>query len=247
MSRIKGTYIGKPGHNSELSNENINDEGDWHDVFQERMEAAGWAVRHEVVRNDGSERADFLAYHDSLNQSYDSGEWIGFELKYSDYERSTRAGQIANQIEEKYLNGSWLSSGEDVGMWVVAPYVEESHTGDHNDMVAARSRELEASNILCMMGFAYLNSWHPTPHINSATHGGGGDAFPRFEEWINTPGLPAFAGIFDPWKHTHIRGYEAERAGAECRVMQEGESAFQHDRDAMRGIAEKYIGGVSDE
>jgi len=247
VSRIRGTYIGKPGHNSELGSENISDESDWHDVFQKRMEAAGWSLKHEVVRNDGSERADFIGYHNKLNRSYESGEWIGFELKYSDYEHSTRAGQIGRQIEKKYLNGSWLSSGEDIGMWVVAPFVEKSHTGDSREMIATRNRELEASNILCRMGFGYLNSWHPTPHISFGEYGGGGDAFPRFKEWVNTPGLPAFTGVFDPWNHSRVTGYEAEQAADECRVMQSGDSSFGFDRDAMSEVADKYSGGVDDE
>ena len=247
MSRIHGNYIGKPGHNSELSQERINSEEDWHKVFKQQMEAAGWSLKHEVVRNDGPERADFLGYHSEINTSYTDGEWFGFELKYSDYDCSTKAAVAAKQIERKYLDGSWLSSGEDVAVWVVAPYVEESHTGDATEMSAARNRELEAAELLNKTGFGYLNSWHPTPYISIDRLSSKREAFPRFEQWVSTPALPAFEGVFDPWEHAHWFTYDAQKYADQCRVKHESTKVFDYDGDAMGAVFEKYRGGVADE
>ena len=244
MGRIKGSYIDKPGNDSLISREGINDEPDWHEAFEEKMEDAGWSLKHEVVRNDGEQRADFLGYHDSLNGSYNTGRWVGFELKYSDHKRRTRAGSIARQIEERYLNGSWLSSGEDVDLWVVAPYVEDSHTGDRQEMIAARNRELEASRLLTRAGFGYLHSWHPIPQI---AEGRAIDIepFPDIGDWVSTYGIPAFSGVVDPFKHTpRIR---LERVSERCRAIRSGDGAFIPDRDAMNQVREKYRGGGPDE
>jgi len=243
MSRIRGNYIGKPGHASDLSHEDINDEDDWHDVFKERMEAAGWSLRHEVVRNDGSERADFLGYHSGINTSYSDGEWFGFELKYSDYECNTRAAHAAQQIERNYLDGSWLSSGEDVAVWVVAPYVEESHTGNADEMAAARNRELEAELLLNKAGFGYLNSWHPTPYISVDGWTSEREAFPRFEGYVSTPDIPAFEGVFNSWEHGFWRDHAAQRTADEFRVHHSSGNVFHYDHDEMHQTTQKYIGG----
>jgi len=238
MTRIKGTYRSRPGYDTDLSGDNINDEPDWHDAFEKRMEKAGWTLKHEETRNDGRERADFLAYHDKLNTSYSSGEWIGFELKYSN-RQNTRMPRMAEQIEEKYLDGSWLSSGEDIALWVVAPYVEPSHTGDRAEMEVSRHRELEACNMLNHLGFGYLNSWHPLPHMVFDRYFRD-DPFPEYEGYMSTPGIPAFSGAFSPFKHANCGGYEAQRMADMCRAHHSTSGAFTYDREAKGDARDKH-------
>jgi len=237
MTRLDGEYRCTPGTNTTLSEDGISSEQDWHKAFRSRMEASGWYVKHEVTQNNGDERVDFLAYHDELNTSYTDGEWIGFELKYNDYEQRTKAGTAAAQIEQKYQDKSWLSSGEDVALWVVAPYVEESHTGKPREMTVARSRESEAMDILSKLGYGYLNSWHPTPYISF--EGRSTRPFPEFE-YVSTPDIPAFIGAFDPWRHGHTHEFEAQEQADMNRADQKISGAFSTDYDARTSVWEKY-------
>jgi hypothetical protein len=209
------------------------------------MEDAGWFLKHEIVANDSRNRADFLGYHSELNQSYDDGEWIGFELKYSDTKR-TRSTQIASQIEDKYMRRSWLSSGESVDLWVVAPYVEPSHTGDEMEMAVARNREMEASRHLTNCGFAYLHSWHPTPHIACDRYRHHTRAFEQYDPFIRNVDVPAFAGTFDPFEVSNPNDYELEMNAEYAQLQQRSRDVFCHDRDEARKINDKYRGGVDE-
>lgn len=231
-------YEPVPGTPTHLSREEeIAAEGEWHSVFAERMSNSGWSLKHEVVCNHGRERCDFLAYHDELNTEYDSGRWVGFELKYSDGS-STRALEIASQIEDKYAGESFTSSGKDVDFWVVAPYVENSHSGTRSEMIEARAREMEAAKILTRAGYGYLISWHPTPYIMVQWRHGRA-LCPRITRHHSTPGIPAFKNAYDPWKNTRVRGYESEMWSEVCRLKQ-SDDIFTHDRRKLSEIRTEY-------
>jgi hypothetical protein len=242
MVRVNGTWCDRPGRNTHLSQDGIENEDDWHKSFKDRMEDAGWYLKHEVVANDGGTRADFLGYHSELNRSYDDGEWVGFELKYSG-SRRTRASPIAAQIEKKYIDRSWLSSGENVDIWVVAPYVEDSHTGDEMQMAISRHRELEASRHLVESGFAYLHSWHPTPHIACDRYRHRAEAFEEYDPYVPNIDVPAFSGTFDSHKSSRLRDYELEMNAEYARLQRSSDDVFCRDRDEMRRIRDKYRGG----
>lgn len=243
MIRIDGQFFDYPGQSSHLSQENINDESDWHDAFKERMESAGWSLKHEEVCNDNNNRADFLAYHSELNRSYDDGEWVGFELKYSDSRsHRTRASQIVQQIEDKYSGESYLSSGEEVDLWVVAPYVEYSHTGKPQHMMASRHREIEAGRILSAAGYGYLHSWHPVPNILFDNAGGRIDPFPEYDTFVSAPNIPAFDGSFDPWAACKCDEHELERQAELTRLKHSGSGEFATHFDERSRIRERYRG-----
>ena len=98
MMRLKESWSDEPGRNTHLSKDSIESEDDWHESFKQRMESAGWYLKHEVTANNSDNRVDFLGFHSDLNRSFDEGEWVGFELKYSDYDKRTRATSAASQI-----------------------------------------------------------------------------------------------------------------------------------------------------
>jgi hypothetical protein len=244
MARVKdGSFSDNPGGNTHLSQQNISDESDWHDAFKERMEYAGWNLKHEEVRNDNNNRIDFLGYHSDLNRSYHDGEWVGFELKYSDSHQNTRASQIVRQIDERYRGGTYLSSGEKVDIWVVAPYVEGSHTGTAQDMLVSRHREIEAADILTTAGYGYLHSWHPIPHIKvSSSYNNTIEPFPKYDPYIDTPdGIPAFPGSFDPWQVCRYAEYELEEEAEYIRLKHSGDGDFSSDFDERHRIRQKYM------
>jgi hypothetical protein len=244
MLVLDDAWTDEPGQNTHLSQDGIEDEDDWHKSFKARMEDAGWYLKHEVVANDSETRADFLGYHSEMNRSYADGEWVGFELKYSDTRR-TRATSIAAQIERKYIDRSWLSSGENIDLWVVAPYVEGSHTGDEREMTISRHRELEASRHLANAGFAYLHSWHPVPHIACDRYSRT-EAFEEYDPYVSSVDLPAFAGTFDPHKASTPRDYEMEMNAEHARLQRSSRDVFARDRDEAQKINEKYLGGVDE-
>lgn len=244
MVRLERPFSDVAGRDSHLCrstrDDPVQDESDWHEVFKSRMEEAGWTLKHEVVcEGTSDERIDFLGYHDSANTSYINGEWVGFELKYSDGVR-TRAKEIAKQIEEKYERKRWLSSGEEVNLWVAAPFVKGSHCGTADVMTAARNREIEAASLLSATGFGYLHSWHPTPHIKFRTLGET-DAFPHMEDWVHTPDFPAFQGEFDPWRSAAVTEYELEMTSEQCEVRRKTGRCFSYDWEEEDRRRQKYL------
>jgi hypothetical protein len=241
MYRVKEKWEDEPGRDSHLSQDGIDGEDDWHDAFQERMSAAGWSLKHEEVCNNSKNRVDFLGYHNDLNTSYDVGEWVGFELKYSDRSEATRASSIVTQIDRKYRDATFLSSGEDVALWVVAPYVEASHTGSAEEMLISRHREIEAADILSAGGYCYLQSWHPTPHImavDSLTYSV--NAFESFDPYIRSPGIPAFSGDADPWKACTYSEDQLMEEAEYARLNHSNGGDFHADWDEKHRINEKY-------
>jgi hypothetical protein len=245
MLILDDAWTDEPGQNTHLSQDGIEDEDDWHKSFKDRMEDAGWYLKHEVVANDSENRADFVGYHSEMNRSYADGEWVGFELKHGRGTR-TRAASIASQIEKKYIDRSWLSSGESVDLWVVAPYVEASHTGDETEMAISRHRELEASNLLNRAGFGYLHSWHPTPHITSGRWSGGAEAFEEYDKFVSGVDIPAFAGTLDPHTASSPHEYQVEMEAEYARLQQSLPDAFARDRDEETKIHDKYWGGADE-
>jgi hypothetical protein len=245
MLMLDDAWSDEPGRNTHLSKDGIQNEGDWHKSFKQRMEDSGWFLKHEVVANDSEKRADFLGYHSEMNRSYSDGEWVGFELKYSDTRR-TRATSIAAQIENKYIDRSWLSSGEDVGLWVVAPYVEDSHTGDEVAMTISRHREMEASHHLTNAGFAYLHSWHPLPHIACDRYRHREEAFEEYDPYVPGVDVPAFAGTFDPHRASSPRDYEIEMEAEYARLQRSSRDVFDRDREKARKINKKYLEWVDE-
>lgn len=242
MIRLNEPWCVEPGTPSALAEqESVESEQDWHNVFQERMREAGWTLKHEIVCNEDKRRADFVAYHDELNPSYDEGEWVGFELKYSDH-GYTRARSAATQIDAKYREKTWLSSGEKIDFWVVAPYVAASHSpprwgaSDHHfdgahQMTMSRAQEAEAARLLNRLGYGYLFSWHPSPFISIDEPRANEVVYPRYEEFVNLPGIPAFEGRLDSFQ---VRSMEdmVPLAAAKCRVKSDGDG-LTYDRMAM--------------
>lgn len=254
MMRLKEEWHAEPGLQSALAKEEeVNNEGDWHDVFQRRMEAAGWTLKHEEVCNTDRKRVDFIGYHSDLNPSYEAGEWVGFELKYSDL-GGTRAVSAAAQVEDRYRDKTWLSSGEEIDLWVIAPYVESSHSINQSadermghippahKMSISRGREMESARFLNRLGYGYLFSWHTTPFISfrRGQRLGMSAAWPSFEEgFVNSMGVPAFKGGLDPFK-VGASEYMCPKAAAEARVKHQGRP-LTYDRDRLQEELEAAV------
>jgi len=238
--RLREPWADKPGTPSCLGAETeIESEQDWHDVFKQRMENAGWTLKHEVVCNQNQNRVDFLGYHSELNPSYENGEWVGFELKYGRLDNSN-AVSAATQIENKYRDKTWLSSGEKVSLWVVAPYITQSHEmpevyvdqlrnhipKDHL-MTESRAVEIQSAELLNQLGYGYLFSWHPAPHIAFATNGNN-VPYPKFDTHAHMSGVPAFEGGLDPFE-IHTDPAMCPTNAAECRVKYDS-GGLSYDR-----------------
>jgi len=252
MLRLNSEWHVEPGGMSALAEEEeINNEDDWHDVFERRMRASGWSLKHEVPANQDDRRADFIGYHSDLNGSYDAGEWVGFELKYS--ERGwPRTLEAVEQIEVKYADKTWGSSGKDVDLWVIAPYVAISHGSvdstdyvgretphlRHSDrMSISRGQEIQSARLLNRLGYGYLFSWHTAPFISFNARPDLADAYPAFEEgWVHGRGVPAFEGWLDPFK---VSGRESmcPTAAAEAAVKRQ-DGVFTYDRQRAYEEAE---------
>ena len=220
----------------------IGSEAEWHDFLQESMERAGWHVKHEVTCNEDSKRCDFLCYHSKLNGSYSEGEWVGIECKYDrgGYDSTVAA---ARQIDTKYRSKTWLSSGESVDLWAVAPYTAHCHRGDKREMYEARAKQIAYAEILAELGFGYLFSWHPSPGIAFDSRD-----VPEIEytgedrKYISTPGFPAFecSSRLNPWKNYHSGpGGELDEAADYVRVRREL-SGMEYDHDLMTDVWEKH-------
>jgi hypothetical protein len=151
---------------------------------------------------------------------------------------------MAKQIESKYIDESYLHAGESVGLWVVAPYVEASHTGDSREMSIARHREIEAATLLNQAGFGYLHSWHPVSHIAYDSHSRA-EAFGRFDPYVPAVDIPGLNGDINPQKASGLGEYEIEQTADYARLQRSSEDAFAQDRDKRHEIWEKYHGGDS--
>jgi len=250
--RLNSEWHAEPGSVSALAEEEeINNEGDWHEVFERRMQESGWSLKHEVAANQDGKRADFIGYHSDLNGSYDAGEWVGFELKYSEH-GWPRVLEAAEQIEVKYADKTWGSSGKDVDLWVIAPYVaishgsvdsadyirrESPHLRQSDRMSISRGQEIQSGRLLNRLGYGYLFSWHTAPFISFDAHPDLTDAYPAFEEgWVNSRGVPAFEGRLDPFK-VSAREPMCPRAAAEATVKRE-DGVFAYDRQRAHEKAE---------
>jgi len=231
----------------------IESEDEWHVFLKDAMEASGWYIKHEVPSNDGEARCDFLAYHSAFNTQYETGEWVGIECKYSDYQNRTRAVQAARQIDTKYRSKKWSTSGLDVKFWVVAPYVAQSHRGSKRQIAATRGREIGAAQVLTELGFGYLFSWHPRPGIGTRWLGWPQHVFPIENtdklRYVSTPGIPAFQSkeTLNPWDSYYVRGYEVEEQADYVEAIR-GMSGLRSDWDELREIDKKYaMAGGSDD
>jgi len=218
----------------------ITSEDEWHEFLVEALEAAGWYVKHEVKANGANRRCDFLCYHGEFNQSYDSGEWVGLEAKYCGHDFRPRGVQAAKQIDKKYRDKSWLSSGEEVDLWAVAPYTAAAHRGNGEELIAARAAEVGQARALTTAGTGYLFSWHPCPSIVFDNSLMPRQLFFGDDDYVSPIQLPAFySQETEQWSASADED-ECERLAAIVRAVR-GSNGFAVDSSAVREAEEPFL------